>query len=160
MFILCNTWGCISWVDWVTCSHEVEVKRGSFLLTTPGCPHTFFITVLYMRKNGNLMCSLLLSFAQVTLMWSWSALYSGFSLMQPAFTILVPTGESALGHLSLFYEMSNFSQRRNYFTFGDTLSYLFALPGLYETIVSFTSTPTLCCLERNLQNGQYIFFCS
>lgn len=53
------------------------------------------------------MCSLLLSFAQETLMWSWSALYLGFSLMQPAFTILVPTGESALGRLSLFYEMSN-----------------------------------------------------
>jgi len=39
----------------------------------------------------------------------------------------------------------------NYFTLG----YSFALPGLYETILSYTSTPTLCCLERNLQSGKY-----
>lgn len=38
-------------------------------------------------------CSLLPSVAQVTPMWSWSALCLGFSRMQLAFTILVPTGE-------------------------------------------------------------------
>lgn len=58
--------------------------------------------------------------------------------------------------------MCNFSQQYQIsvsytFKWHNTLLYSLALPGLYETIVSFTSTPTLCCLERNLQNGQYVF---
>ena len=47
-------------------------------------------------KNVSLTHSFLLFSAQVTLMWSWSVLYTDFSPTQLAFTILDPTGESAL----------------------------------------------------------------